>query len=309
MSGAGRKVFQPGEVLTASNVQNYLMDQAVQYYAGTAARGSAIGTATSEGMMSYLADSNSVQMATGTATWVNVDSLPIVAGTAERAALYPSPVQGNTVWRSDVKYMETYHTASGTAAAGWYSGQNGGLVPIIPSSITLGSGSATVASNGLITFTSSADFSINGVFSSTYERYRISVNIVTSSADTGFNSRLKLSGTASTTAYYEAGWFVRTSGGSGVTNAVVNASNWQHANSSVLTNDGRIQHCIELGNPGLAKTTNMQGQSIGQDASSIYNSNYGGIHDVKTAYDGIQFFTSNSTHLITGTVQVYGYRN
>ena len=72
MSGSGRKVFQPGEVLTASNVQNYLMDQAVQYYAGTAARGSAIGTATTEGMMSYLADSNQLQVATGTATWQNV---------------------------------------------------------------------------------------------------------------------------------------------------------------------------------------------------------------------------------------------
>lgn len=72
MSGAGRKVFQPGEVLTASNVQNYLMDQAVQYYAGTAARGSAIGTATTEGMMSYLADQDKIQVATGTATWVDV---------------------------------------------------------------------------------------------------------------------------------------------------------------------------------------------------------------------------------------------
>jgi hypothetical protein len=65
MAGLGRKVFSPGEVLTATNVQNYLMDQAVQVYAGTAARGSAIGTATTEGMVSYLADSNVVQAYTG----------------------------------------------------------------------------------------------------------------------------------------------------------------------------------------------------------------------------------------------------
>jgi hypothetical protein len=48
------------------------MDQAVQVYAGTAARGSAIGSATTEGMVSWLADTDQMQVATGTATWVDV---------------------------------------------------------------------------------------------------------------------------------------------------------------------------------------------------------------------------------------------
>jgi hypothetical protein len=72
MAGLGRKVFSPGEVLTATNVQNYLMDQAVQVYAGTAARGSAIGSATTEGMVSWLQDTDQLQVATGTATWADV---------------------------------------------------------------------------------------------------------------------------------------------------------------------------------------------------------------------------------------------
>jgi hypothetical protein len=72
MAGLGRKVFSPGEVLTATNVQNFLMDQAVQVYAGTASRGSAIGSATTEGMVSWLSDTDQMQVATGTATWANV---------------------------------------------------------------------------------------------------------------------------------------------------------------------------------------------------------------------------------------------
>ena len=52
MAGAGRRTFTPGEVLTASNTMNFLMDQAVMNFAGTAARGSAIGTAVSERMLS-----------------------------------------------------------------------------------------------------------------------------------------------------------------------------------------------------------------------------------------------------------------
>jgi hypothetical protein len=71
MAGLGRRTFAPGEVLTASNVMNYLQDQAVMNFAGTAARGSAIGTAVSEGMVSYLADSNAVEVYDGSA-WKQV---------------------------------------------------------------------------------------------------------------------------------------------------------------------------------------------------------------------------------------------
>jgi len=55
MAGLGRKVFTAGEVLTAANVNGYLMDQTVMVFAGTAARSSAIATA-SAGMISYRTD-------------------------------------------------------------------------------------------------------------------------------------------------------------------------------------------------------------------------------------------------------------
>jgi hypothetical protein len=53
MPGLGRKVFTAGDVLTASDVQNYLMDQTTMVFAGTAARSSAISTPTT-GMTSYI---------------------------------------------------------------------------------------------------------------------------------------------------------------------------------------------------------------------------------------------------------------
>jgi hypothetical protein len=52
MPGLGRKTFIATEVLTAANVNGYLMDQTVMVFAGTAARASAIGTP-STGMMTY----------------------------------------------------------------------------------------------------------------------------------------------------------------------------------------------------------------------------------------------------------------
>jgi|694.fasta_scaffold132349_5 hypothetical protein len=76
MAGLGRKVFTAGEVLTAANVQDYLQDQAVMVFAGSAARGSSIGTAT-EGMVSYLTDTNKIEVFT--TYWEQV--WPSVAGT------------------------------------------------------------------------------------------------------------------------------------------------------------------------------------------------------------------------------------
>ena len=133
MPGLGRRTFAPGEVLTATNVMGYLQDQVVQVYAGTAARGSAIGTATSEGMASYLADTNQVQVAVGTATWVDVLGLPVAAGTATRTAIWPTPFQGSSVFRNDGGYIETYYGAynvstnpGGMQTAGWY--KSGGAI-------------------------------------------------------------------------------------------------------------------------------------------------------------------------------------
>jgi hypothetical protein len=71
MAGLGYKVFTAGEVLTAANVNGYLMEQSVMVFAGTAARSSAIGTPTA-GMVSYLTDTKTLQVY-GTA-WADVSS-------------------------------------------------------------------------------------------------------------------------------------------------------------------------------------------------------------------------------------------
>jgi hypothetical protein len=64
-----RKVFTPGEVLAAADVNEFLQDQVIMTFAGTAARGSAIGTAT-EGMYAHLNDTDTLTYYDGT-DWVN----------------------------------------------------------------------------------------------------------------------------------------------------------------------------------------------------------------------------------------------
>jgi hypothetical protein len=67
MAGQGYKTFTAGEVLTATDLQGYAVDQSVMVFAGTAARATALGTFVSEGMFSYLSDTNSFQYYDGAA--------------------------------------------------------------------------------------------------------------------------------------------------------------------------------------------------------------------------------------------------
>lgn len=70
---SGWKEWQIAEVVEASDFQSYVQDQVIQTYTSSAARGSALGTAVSEGMVSYLADTNTLQFYDGSA-WQNVSS-------------------------------------------------------------------------------------------------------------------------------------------------------------------------------------------------------------------------------------------
>jgi hypothetical protein len=75
MAGAGAKLFVSGAVLTAAQVNTYLMDQAVMRFANEAARTAAFGgtgePVLASGMMSYLIDVASVQVYNGSA-WVAI---------------------------------------------------------------------------------------------------------------------------------------------------------------------------------------------------------------------------------------------
>lgn len=72
MAGLGRKVFEPLEFLSAADLNGYLMDQSVMVFTNAADRTAQIPTPT-EGMMSYLKDTNAVEVYNGTA-FVAIDT-------------------------------------------------------------------------------------------------------------------------------------------------------------------------------------------------------------------------------------------
>jgi hypothetical protein len=79
MAGAGYRLFATGEVLTAAQVNTYLQEQTVMVFASSAARTSALSAVLAEGMMSYLSDTNSVEVYNGSA-WISVGSTGDITG-------------------------------------------------------------------------------------------------------------------------------------------------------------------------------------------------------------------------------------
>jgi hypothetical protein len=124
--GSGFRTFASGEVLTADNVQNYLMDQAVMVFAGTAARGSALPSPET-GMTAY-STATGLQVYDGN-DWVNVGAavlevefLLVGGGGAGGVA---GGGGGGFVTGSGIIGKDTYTVKVGAGGAGGSGPRNG----------------------------------------------------------------------------------------------------------------------------------------------------------------------------------------
>ena len=122
MAGAGYKLFQTGDVLTAAQVNTYLNEQTVMVFADSAARTTALSGVLAEGMMSYLQDTNSVEVYNGS-SWVNVgnagDITEVQAGVGISIASGTGPIP--VITNSSTDLITTagdilYGTAADTVA-------------------------------------------------------------------------------------------------------------------------------------------------------------------------------------------------
>ena len=113
MAGAGFKDFVAGDVLTATQVDTYLMQQSIMSFAGTAARASAI-TSPAEGYMTYLQDTDQLSYYTGSA-WVNAPGKnPTLFAPEEVVNVSASTATGTVTINSNTDSV-TYFTANAAA--------------------------------------------------------------------------------------------------------------------------------------------------------------------------------------------------
>ena len=125
MAGAGYKLFNTGDVLTAAQVNTYLMEQTVMRFATTTARDTALSGVLAEGMICYIDADNNLYKYTGSA-WVNIDS-GSVSPLTTKGDLY---TYSTTDARLAVGTNGHVLTADSTTATGlkWAAAAGGGKV-------------------------------------------------------------------------------------------------------------------------------------------------------------------------------------
>jgi hypothetical protein len=118
MAGAGYKLYATGDILTAAQVNNYLQEQTVMVFASAAARTSALSLVLAEGMVSYLADTNVVEVYNGSA-WASLDDPNAIQNTiVDAKGDVITATAADTPARLAVGANDTVLTADSTAATG-----------------------------------------------------------------------------------------------------------------------------------------------------------------------------------------------
>jgi len=144
-AGLGFKDFVTGEVLTAADVDGYLM-QGIWVFASAAARDSAV-TSPQEGNFAYLKDTNTTTYYTGSA-WTNLDTTGMVNPmTTTGDTIYSS--SGSTPARLGIGTAgQVLQVNSGATAPEWVTPASGGGMTLISETVASGNSSISFSSLG-----------------------------------------------------------------------------------------------------------------------------------------------------------------
>ena len=175
----------------------------------------------------------------------------------------------------------------------------------------------TKASAGLTllsttTFSAIASHSVNDVFSTTYNNYRIIYEITNCTVDGSLAIRMRTGGSDASGAgtYLFSGVNYNTSGtvnayfSSGSTRVDLTDLDGGGSSANVAVYAG----VIDLHNPNLSEYTVGNAILAGTDTGGSYRSHYTNFwHVVESPYTGFTLFHAGTTPTITGAVSVYGY--
>jgi len=313
-AGLGFKTFNTGDVLSASDVNGYLM-QGVLVFASTAARDAAI-TAPAEGQFAFTKDTNSLFYYDG-AAWVASGATGDIEGVTAGTGISGGGTSGTvTVTNS----MATAIDAKGDLIVGTgadtfsrlAAGTNTYILTADSAEATGLKWAAPAAGGGAMTkitsatFTTQSSVGVNECFSSAYKTYYIiwSANSSVNGADLQFQWQYSTS-TAQTTEYYGAGF--------GYDRAAT-ITTWGFDNQSAATIYNNLTTSTNNSSFGQLYVQNVDGNSetpkyfgSGYGQSSQQNINYSALNNVARIYTG--FLLKPDSGTITGRYQVYGLAN
>ncbi len=311
-AGLGFKDFTTGEVLTAADVDGYLM-QGIWVFANATARDAAV-TAPAEGNFAFTKDNNSLWYYDG-AAWVASGATGDIEGVTAGVGISGGGTSGTvTVTNS----MATAIDAKGDLVVGTGAdtfarlavGTNGHTL-VADSAETTGLKWAA-ASSGALTLVKRSSFSnvagtsttFDGVFTSTYKSYLLIIESIfgADSAD-DLQVQFRYAGPTTQTSNY-FGY----STGIDSTGAAKNTGSFNTSQLTIADNTGADAtysaggyfYVSNVGNSSVS--ANITGQFVENNNGRGYT--FYGVSQTPRTYTG--FLLKSSSSNITGTVAVYG---
>jgi hypothetical protein len=225
------------------------------------------------------------------ARWLPANSEPNAASAAIRDALYPAPVDGDRVFRTDWDVAQRYDGAA------WRT-MGAGLVPIIPTGPA--ATGVTFGPSGVITLAGATNPVFSGVFSAEFDEVICRYNITARSVAGSLNLQMCLAGNPAAGATdYAGSYFV--SNGAANASAAISSTTMQITNGGVTRSYGEIN----IWNAFIATPTELggRGHSFGSAVQSAEL--FGCTHALSTSYDGFRLLAS-AGGTMTGTVKFFG---
>jgi len=278
-AGQGFKTFATGDVLTSTDVNGYLM-QGVLVFASATARDASI-TSPQQGQVAFLKDTNVTTYYNGTA-WANL----ITTGMTN-----PMTTTGDTIYSS-----------SGSTPARLGIGSTGQVLTVaggVPTWAT-NTSSSGLTLIGTTSFTSSSAVNVNSVFTSTYDNYKILVDL-TGSTGMDVALRFRSSGTDNTNSSYDYNTifaYMTTLSSSGASAASSFPKFLEYSASKSFAS-------ADILKPFASEITSVISNGNLKYAVGLHGWIFNGQFNNTTSFDGFSLIPSTGT--ITGKVAIYGY--
>jgi hypothetical protein len=175
----------------------------------------------------------------------------------------------------------------------------GGMVLLTPTSIAYTGTSASIGTNGSVTFSACSSLSLNGVFSADYDNYMVVCRFTNNTGTSTLNYRMRVGGADNST----ASSYVTQELAADATTVL---GGRYTANVGYLTPSYATQRAGFVWNvygPFLAQPTATRTVSA-SDSSSAYILDSASTHNQSTSDDG--FTLNRSANDVSGLISVYG---
>ena len=194
-------------------------------------------------------------------------------------------------------------TISAAGTSTWSTPTLGGLVQLVPGSVAVGSGSGSVDTNGAVTFSGASSISLNDVFSSSYQNYRILMNLDSNSDGAFISMRLRVSGADNSTTSYAHTTYRNRMGSASFAAYTQTADGNTFFRILTEAQTETTTGSYDVFNPFISEYTQVSG--IGTNNLDTFG--FSGSFNATTSFTGFTFLPNTGT--ITGTIRVYGYKN